>query len=185
MVLGEKMLRSRWIGVALLGWTACSTAHSPVAGSVNPCPVPGIRPGEKCDPSRCPPRPASWSHRHWGQPIDCTERERTECELNEELRTFVVTRQSCTVDTDCSIILPMCPFGCGIPVAGTHEAAVRTKLDDLTTRVRFPCKYMCHLTSKVVCDDGRCVDATPDCLPNQMLQPSGSLPRYARAGSRS
>jgi hypothetical protein len=177
IVLGRKMVRS-WIGIlALLGCSACSTSQAPVEGRSNPCPVPGSRPGGKCDLTQCPPRPARWSHKYWEQPMDCTERERNECELNEELRSFVATRRSCTVAADCSIVLPACPFGCGIPVAAKYKGEVWAKVEELSKRVRFPCAYTCHPTSRVACDEGSCVDATPDCLPNQMLQLSGANPQ--------
>ena len=104
----------------------------------------------------------------WREPRDCSiyssvsdnkPDKRFECDLQETLREFVVERQSCSSVADCVVLDTQCPFGCGIPVARDHAAAVDAKHRDLTERYNaagVDCKYKCSPPAGAVCESGRC-----------------------------
>ena len=92
------------------------------------------------------------------------ENARTTCELQEELRSFLVVRQQCHRSADCTTVASHCPFGCGIPVAGSFVTEVTAKLQNLQERYEangWSCKYKCSPTRYSTCFEGRCVDADP------------------------
>jgi hypothetical protein len=137
-------------------------------------------------PQGCPPRPAQLSHQRWEREEDCATildppaqqsesegtwqrlmgQRRLACNLDEELRAFVAARRGCTTDADCALLFSPCVFRCDIPVAAGHAAEVTAKLEELKQRYEaqgFSCAHKCRRASAVACDQGSCVDATPEC----------------------
>jgi hypothetical protein len=83
-----------------------------------------------------------------------------ECRLAEELRAFVVDRQTCSREEECVVVPASCPFGCeGIPVAASHADALRAKLDELRQKYNDYCRYKCDPVGRTTCQNGWCVAA--------------------------
>jgi hypothetical protein len=83
-----------------------------------------------------------------------------ECRLQEELRVFVMERQTCTREEDCAVVPAFCPFGCeGIPVTASKAGAVKAKLEELRQRYDDYCRYKCDPVWRTTCQDGWCVAA--------------------------
>jgi hypothetical protein len=135
----------------------------------------------------CPPRPAQLSHQRWERQEDCATildapaqrseseeswqrlmgRRRLACNLDEELRTFVAARRSCAADADCALLFSPCAFRCDIPLAAGHRGEIEAKLDELKARYEAQgllCTQKCRRATAVACDQGSCVDATPECV---------------------
>jgi hypothetical protein len=117
------------------------------------------------------PRQTRWPDNRWLVPRDCAAEERSrrkfnglKCELNEELRAYVVERQDCSTSSQCIVVTTRCPFGCGIPIAERHVADVATMYVELAERFRaagVDCKYQCLVMTDAVCEKGRCRGTRP------------------------
>jgi hypothetical protein len=134
----------------------------------------------------CPPLPAQVSHQRWERPEDCATileppaqpsesqeswqrlmaERRLSCDLDEELRAFVAARRSCTTDADCALLFSPCVFRCNVPVNARRADEVEAKLKESKQRYTaqgFFCAHKCRRATAVACDQGSCVDATPEC----------------------
>ena len=109
------------------------------------------------------------------QPLDCSvydrdpmyqdwpaylrKHSRTECELKEELRSYLATHQGCSNSAECTVVETSCPFGCGVAVSVRYANDVVTKYGELLQRYRamkVDCKYRCAPVGHAVCARGRC-----------------------------
>ncbi|HXJ23537.1 MAG TPA: hypothetical protein VMT03_25200 [Polyangia bacterium] len=138
-------------------------------------------------PGGCPPRPARVSRQRWERPESCAaileppaqpseseeswqrlmNERRLACNLDEELRGFVAARQGCAADADCALLFSPCVFRCDIPVTASRADEVEAKLKELKDRYKaqgFSCTHECRRATAVACDQGSCVDATPECV---------------------
>jgi len=109
-------------------------------------PLPGIA---RRAPPRRPPLPPGTE-----------EAEREELLLKREFDTYVCEHNSCTTDSDCTVVGTDCPFGCDVVVRRDAITDVKNKHVELLRRYEetgHRCAYMCNPVTRVTCLDGRCV----------------------------
>jgi hypothetical protein len=84
--------------------------------------------------------------------------------VQEEFEAFVAERNHCQADSECTMVAPGCPLGCGTFVNVEHRAAVQAKarelVDDYESGGRR-CDYGCGEAGMPVCRDARCEGEVP------------------------
>ena len=82
----------------------------------------------------------------------------SEEEIQEEFDAFVAERNHCAAASECTLISPGCPLGCGVGVRVDQAAEVQAKADELVEDWESggrSCDYECLMLT-VDCLDGRC-----------------------------
>lgn len=82
----------------------------------------------------------------------------TKSDVQKQFEAFVAERNACSSTTDCTLVSPGCPLGCGTGVRSEHAEAVSAKAAALIAeaeRDRGACAYRCAALH-VECVDARC-----------------------------
>ena len=80
-------------------------------------------------------------------------------EIQEEFEEYVDGVNACSVATECAVVMPGCPLGCGVAVRVDQVAAVERKADELIgdyVSGGQVCIYTCPAPGAVECVGGRC-----------------------------
>ena len=136
--------------------------------------APAAAPSATAPAAEAPAAAAAPVTNRWTTPVDCAaqeasadktlppedrKRDRFNCDLQEELRAFVATRQACQSAAECTNVGGSCPFGCAIPVAQKSASEVTQKLATLVERQEKAgtrCAYRCITPEPPTCVEGRC-----------------------------
>ena len=82
----------------------------------------------------------------------------SQCLLEEEFRSYVTQRQSCSRDQDCTVVSAIGPFGCSrIPVSSSQAVNVERKQAELLKRFGDVGRYCCRPVARAVCENGWCL----------------------------
>ena len=82
-----------------------------------------------------------------------------EAELRREFDEVVESRNGCQTASDCEMVYPGCPFGCGVAVNREHAGAVRRKAEELVDEYEScnqECVYDCIALGEPMCVSGHC-----------------------------
>ena len=85
-----------------------------------------------------------------------------QCRAAEEFRAYVVPRQHCSRDADCSVVKAGCPLAIGgVPVNVSQAESVAKVRDEIVRRHRLICEDSCLAKCtpvvEAVCREGWCV----------------------------
>lgn len=86
--------------------------------------------------------------------VSCASEARIQAEWDE----FVEEHNQCEEVSDCVMVYPECPLGCGTGVNAAHEQEAKDKAAKLIRRYERggrACDYSC-LPLELVCEDNRC-----------------------------
>jgi hypothetical protein len=88
--------------------------------------------------------------------------ESTKPDIVQEFNAFVAERNACNEVSECVLLSPGCPLGCGVGVRKEHADEVTAKAKALIAEAEKDhgaCTYKC-MALHVECSAGRCTSAT-------------------------
>ena len=80
-------------------------------------------------------------------------------DARKEFGDVVAASNSCTMATECALVLTQCPLGCYAAVNASQASAVQRRADDIMQRNRsggHACSFLCIAQPPLTCESGHC-----------------------------